>query len=59
MNSDLIAEKYDGAAGGDMFDLDLEVSVEATSVSPAVSSNFLCTPGCTSPGGGSFCSYCC
>lgn len=43
----------------DAFDLDLEVSTQEMTVSPAITSHFFCTPGCTSPGGGSFCSYCC
>ncbi|MEW2505761.1 gallidermin/nisin family lantibiotic [Amycolatopsis sp. CA-161197] len=43
----------------DLFDLDLEVGVEQMSVTPAITSISLCTPGCTSPGGGSNCSFCC
>lgn len=43
----------------DLFDLDLEVSLVKMDVHPAVTSKFLCTPGCTSPGGGSMCSFCC
>lgn len=43
----------------DLFDLDLEINVEKMDVHPAVTSKFLCTPGCTSPGGGSMCSFCC
>ncbi|SDC53842.1 gallidermin/nisin family lantibiotic [Actinokineospora iranica] len=43
----------------DLFDLDLEVGVDTMSVDPAVTSVSLCTPGCTSPGGGSNCSFCC
>ncbi|MGW3991866.1 gallidermin/nisin family lantibiotic [Amycolatopsis sp. NPDC004772] len=43
----------------DLFDLDLEVGVEKMSVTPAITSISLCTPGCTSPGGGSNCSFCC
>jgi gallidermin/nisin family lantibiotic len=43
----------------DLFDLDLEVGVEKMGVTPAVTSISLCTPGCTSPGGGSNCSFCC
>lgn len=34
----------------DLFDLDLEVGVEKMSVTPAITSISLCTPGCTSPG---------
>ncbi|PWV48517.1 gallidermin/nisin family lantibiotic [Nocardiopsis sp. L17-MgMaSL7] len=52
MNADLMSEKYNV----DMFDLDLEVSVEATSVSPAVTSVSVCTPGCEN---GTFNSFCC
>jgi lantibiotic bacteriocin len=43
----------------DLFDLDLEVGTEKMSITPAVTSILLCTPGCTSPGGGSNCSFCC
>jgi gallidermin/nisin family lantibiotic len=43
----------------DAFDLDLEVKVEDVMASPAVTSWSICTPGCTSPGGGSNCSFCC
>ncbi|GAA2978702.1 gallidermin/nisin family lantibiotic [Actinokineospora diospyrosa] len=43
----------------DLFDLDLEVSVEQMSLTPAITSISLCTPGCTSAGGGSNCSFCC
>ena len=43
----------------DLFDLDLEVSVEKMSANPMWTSHSLCTPGCTSPGGGSHCSFCC
>jgi gallidermin/nisin family lantibiotic len=43
----------------DLFDLDLEVSVEKMNVNPMWTSHSLCTPGCTSPGGGSNCSFCC
>ena len=56
MNVDLVSEKYDASSNADMFDLDLEVSVEATSVSPAVTSVFICTPGCEN---GTFHSFCC
>jgi gallidermin/nisin family lantibiotic len=43
----------------DLFDLDLEVSLVKMDVHPAITSISLCTPGCTSPGGGSNCSFCC
>lgn len=43
----------------DLFDLDLEVSVEKMTFTPAITSHSLCTPGCTSAGGGSNCSFCC
>lgn len=45
--------------GLDLFDLDLEMGVETVAASPAVTSISLCTPGCTSAGGGSNCSFCC
>jgi gallidermin/nisin family lantibiotic len=41
------------------FDLDVDVAVQTVAASTAITSKFVCTPGCTSPGGGSFCSYCC
>lgn len=40
------------------YDLDAEITLAAGST-PMITSRFICTPGCTSPGGGSFCSYCC
>jgi len=43
----------------DLFDLDLEIGVEQSVAGPAVTSISVCTPGCTSEGGGSGCSYCC
>jgi gallidermin/nisin family lantibiotic len=43
----------------DLLDLDLSIGVEEISAGPAVTSWWLCTPGCTSPGGGSNCSFCC
>lgn len=43
----------------DPFDLDVEVSTQEVSFSSTITSKFLCTGGCTSPGGGSFCSWCC
>jgi len=43
----------------DLFDLDLEVSVAPMAATPALTSISLCTPGCTSAGGGSNCSFCC
>jgi len=43
----------------EIFDLDLEVNLETMSTDPAITSHIICTPGCTSPGGGSFCSFCC
>ncbi|HEY2764650.1 MAG TPA: gallidermin/nisin family lantibiotic [Pseudonocardiaceae bacterium] len=42
-----------------LFDLDLQVGFEATAASPAFTSWSYCTPGCTSDGGGSGCSFCC
>lgn len=48
------------AAGADRtYDLDAEITLSATNATPMITSKFICTPGCTSPGGGSFCSYCC
>lgn len=41
------------------FDLDAEISVAVMSTEPAITSASICTPGCTSPGTGSFCSFCC
>lgn len=43
----------------DLFDLDAEVTVQTSAVTPTITSVSLCTPGCTSPNGGSFCSFCC
>lgn len=40
------------------YDLDAEITMAASNA-PMITSRFICTPGCTSPGGGSFCSYCC
>lgn len=41
------------------FDIDVDVKVEQIPASTMITSVVVCTPGCTSPGGGSFCSYCC
>jgi gallidermin/nisin family lantibiotic len=41
------------------FDLDAEITTAAATAAPQITSKFICTPGCTSPGGGSFCSWCC
>ncbi|QXJ22484.1 hypothetical protein AGRA3207_003488 [Actinomadura graeca] len=41
------------------FDLDIDSSVITVTTGPSVTSHAVCTPGCTSPGGGSFCSWCC
>jgi gallidermin/nisin family lantibiotic len=43
----------------DILDLDIEVGTEEAAAGPMVTSWSICTPGCTSPGGGSACSYCC
>ncbi|GAA3137947.1 hypothetical protein GCM10010466_31080 [Planomonospora alba] len=43
----------------DLFQLDLEIGVEQSLASPAITSVSWCTPGCTSEGGGSGCSHCC
>lgn len=43
----------------DLFDLDLAVATNEVAAGPTITSWFVCTPGCTSPGGGSFCSWCC
>lgn len=43
----------------ELFDLDTEVTVQDVSATPTITSWSLCTPGCTSPNGGSFCSFCC
>lgn len=43
----------------DLFELDLDVSIEKLAVNPMITSVSLCTPGCTSRGGGSNCSFCC
>lgn len=43
----------------DLLDLDLEIGTETLTAGPALTSWSVCTPGCTSPGGGSACSYCC
>jgi len=49
----------DLAVEPDVFDLDIEVGIETVAASPAITSWSLCTPGCTSAGGGSNCSFCC
>jgi len=43
----------------DEFDLDVDARSFRVAASTAVTSVFVCIPGCTSQGGGSFCSYCC
>lgn len=43
----------------DLLDLDLTIGVEEITAGPEIKSWSLCTPGCTSPGGGSNCSFCC
>ncbi len=47
----------------DELNFDFEFSVDTEIVdkdaTPDIQSIILCTPGCTSPGGGSFCSWCC
>ncbi len=43
----------------DLFDLDAEITVGQITAGPAITSWSVCTPGCTSPNGGSGCSYCC
>jgi len=43
----------------DLFDLDVQVYEGKMPASPAWTSISLCTPGCTSAGGGSNCSFCC
>ncbi|MFD7643991.1 gallidermin/nisin family lantibiotic [Kitasatospora sp. NPDC059795] len=43
----------------DFFELDAQIEVETEIAGPNVTSLSLCTPGCTSPNGGSACSYCC
>lgn len=53
-------ETVDDAAQGLDFDIEFAVMTqEMDAATPAWKSKWLCTPGCTSPGGGSFCSYCC
>jgi Gallidermin len=62
MPTDLLAKPLDLAdpvPTQDLFDLDLVVSTEETADSSDFRSWILCTAGCTSPGGGSNCSYCC
>jgi gallidermin/nisin family lantibiotic len=57
----VVTEQPEDLEYTDPFDLDVKVFGEPMSpvAGPAITSRFLCTPGCTSPGGGSFCSYCC
>lgn len=45
----------------DMLDLDVDVDAMPTELTDKqqVMSGWFCTYGCTSRGGGSFCSYCC
>jgi len=43
----------------ELLDIDLEIGVETVAATPAITSISLCTPGCTSAGGGSNCSFCC
>lgn len=43
-----------------MLDLDVDIdTMPADTAFPQFRSISLCTSGCTSQGGGSFCSYCC
>ncbi|MEV7652236.1 gallidermin/nisin family lantibiotic [Kocuria marina] len=46
-----------------VMDIDLEIDIDAmptdADAQPMITSISLCTPGCTSPGGGSQCSWCC
>lgn len=47
----------------EMLDIDLEIDIDAmptdSDSAPEIRSWILCTGGCTSRGGGSFCSWCC
>jgi len=47
----------------EMLDIDLEIDIDAmptdSDSAPEIWSWILCTGGCTSRGGGSFCSWCC
>lgn len=40
-------------------DMDFDVKPNSSDVGPQITSISLCTAGCTSPGGGSQCSWCC
>lgn len=46
-----------------VMDIDLEIDIDAmptdADAQPMITSISLCTAGCTSPGGGSQCSWCC
>jgi gallidermin/nisin family lantibiotic len=57
MPADILEAK--AAETEDLLDLDLSIGVEEITAGPAITSWSLCTPGCTSPGGGSNCSFCC
>ncbi|MFI5493480.1 gallidermin/nisin family lantibiotic [Actinoplanes sp. NPDC051859] len=59
MSIDLITQPQTDVTVDDLFDLDVDVNIEMTTASPMVTSWSLCTPGCTSEGGGSQCSFCC
>ena len=59
MSIDLITQPQTDIAVDDLFDLDVDVNIEMTTASPMITSVSLCTPGCTSEGGGSQCSFCC
>jgi len=47
----------------EMLDIDLEIDIDAmptdSDSAPQITSWSFCTGGCTSRGGGSFCSWCC
>jgi Gallidermin len=62
MPIDLLAkpvDPVDSVSLDGLFDLDLSVSTEDIVNTTEFRSWSLCTPGCTSPGGGSNCSWCC
>lgn len=59
MSPQIVEFELDTNDDAGMFDLDMDIQVELTPASPAITSKSLCTPGCTSAGGGSNCSFCC
>lgn len=60
LNHEASAQMQTDQLPGDLsFDLDITIDTKPQAQKEYIRSWFICTPGCTSPGGGSFCSFCC